>query len=151
MASSSRISNALCRAMLDNAVNALLNEEIGPSIVNIYSGSIPAQCEDAESGTLLATTVMSDTPFPAASDQNPGAQIAANAIAADITAVAGGTASHYRCYTTTGGSDATKVTCHIQGSAGEAADSTDMTLDNKVIVAGGTVQITAWTIDLPET
>lgn len=151
MASAHRASNALVAAMLDNAVNNKLNEEIGPAIVNIYAGTVPALCEDNPTGTLLATCVLSATPFAAAVDQNPGTRITANPIAADIAAVAGGTATHYRCYTTTGGNDATKVTCHLQGSAGEAADSTDMTLDNKVIAAGGTVQITAWTIDLPET
>lgn len=151
MASSHRASNELVRAMLDNGVNASLNSEVGPAIVNIYTGTAPADCETAASGTLLATCVVSDTPFSAAQDQIPGAQIAANAIANDYNAVAGGTAGYYRCYTTTGGNDATKVTCHLQGSAGEAADTTDMTLDNKVLVAGGTVAITAWTIDLPET
>lgn len=151
MASATRISNVLCRGMLDNSINSKLNEEVGPAIVNIYSGTMPALCEEADSGTVLATAVLSATPFAAAIDQNPGARITANAIAADIAAIAGGTASHFRCYTTTGGNDATKVTCHIQGTAGEAADSTDMTLDNKVIVAGGTVAITAWIIDLPET
>lgn len=151
MASSHRTSNALARALLDNAVNNLLTEEVGPAIVNIYSGAIPGLCEDADTGTLLATVVLNNTPFAAAVDQNPGARITANSSYPDIAAVAGGTATHYRCYTTTGGNDATKVTCHIQGSAGEAADSTDMTLDNKVLVAGGTVAITAWTIDMPET
>lgn len=151
MASAHRASNALVRAMLDNAINNKLNEEVGPAIVNIYSGSPPFQCEDNPSGTLLATCVLSLTPFAAASDENPGARIEANPIAADINAIAGGIAGYYRCYTTTGGNDFTKVTCHLQGSAGEAADSTDMTLDNKVIVAGGTVKITSWTIDMPET
>ena len=151
MASSHRASNALIRAMFDNALNNSLNEEVGTPIVNIYSGTVPGLCEDNPTGTLLATCVLSSTPFAAAVDQNPGARITANPIAADINAVAGGTATHYRCYTTTGGNDATKVTCHLQGSAGEAADTTDMTLDNKVLVAGGTVAITAWTIDMPET
>lgn len=151
MASSHCASNELVRAMLDNAINSKLNEEVGPAIVNIYTGSAPADCETAATGTLLATAILNATPFGAASDTAPGARITANPITSDYTVDAGGTAGYYRCYTTSGGNDATKITCHLQGSAGEAADSTDMTLDNKVLVAGGTLAITAWTIDLPET
>lgn len=150
MASNTEISNSLAAAMLDNAVNTMLNEGTGPAIINVYSGSLPADCEAAETGTLLGTCVMNATPFGAASDQAPGARITANAITADPAAVAAGTASHFRAYSSNAGTDASKLNCHIQGSAGEAADSTDLTLDVKTIVLGGSISVTAWTIDLPE-
>lgn len=150
MASNTEISYALAAAMLDNAVNALLNEGTGPAIINIYSGSLPADCEAAETGTLLATVVMNATPFGAAADQIPGARISVNAVTADTSAATGGTASHFRAYSSNSGTDASKLNCHIQGSAGEAADSTDMTLDVKLIVLGTSVTVTAWTIDMPE-
>lgn len=150
MASNTEMSNALASAMLDNAVNSLLNEGSGPAIINIYSGTIPADCETAPSGTLLATCVMDATPFAAATDQAPGARISANTIIDDPNAAAGGTASYFRAYSSNGGTNASKLNCHLQGSAGEAADSTDLTLDVKLIVLGASVAVTSWTIDLPE-
>jgi len=150
MASNTEISYALAAAMLDNAVNNRLNEGTGPAIINVYSGALPADCEAAETGTLLGTCVMDATPFGVASDQVPGAQITANTVTDDTDADAGGTATHFRAYSSNAGTDASKLNCHIQGSAGEAADSTDMTLDVKLIVAAGSISITAWTLDLPE-
>ena len=150
MASNTELSNALVAAMLDNAVNSLLNEGTGPAIINIYSGSLPADCEAAETGTLLGTCVMNATPFAAATDEAPGAQIAVNTVTDDADAVAGGTATHFRAYSSNAGTDASKLNCHIQGSAGEAADSTDMTLDVKLIVQGASISVTAWTINMPE-
>lgn len=150
MASATEISNALASDMLDNAVNAILNEGTGNAIINIYTGAPPADCETAATGTLLATCVMNATPFQAATDQAPGARITANSITSDTSADTGGTAGYFRAYSSNSSTDASKISCHIQGTAGEAADSTDLTLDDKVIVAGGTVAITAWTIDMPE-
>ena len=37
----------------------------------------------------------------------------------------------------------------IDGSAGVAADSTDLTLNDKNITVGGTVSVTAWTVSMP--
>jgi len=150
MASATEISYALAAAMLDNAVNTLLNEGTGDAIINIYTGTAPADCETAPSGTLLGTCAMNSTPFGAAANQNPGARITANAIVDDSSADATGTAGYFRAYSTNSTTDASKVNCHIQGSAGEAADSTDLTLDDKNIVIGGTISITSWTIDMPE-
>ena len=150
MASNTEISYALVAAMLNNAVNALLNEGTGPAIINIYSGTLPTNCEAAVSGTLLGTCVMNATPFGAAADQAPGARITANAVTDETDAITGGTATHFRAYSSDAGTDASKLNCHIQGSAGEAADSTDLTLDVKLIVIAGSISVTAWTIDLPE-
>ena len=150
MASNTELSYVLVAAMLDNAVNTVLNEGTGPAIINIYSGALPADCEAANTGTLLGTCVMSVTPFIAALNQHPNAQIAVNTVTNDPDAVAGGTATHFRAYSSNAGTDASKLNCHIQGSAGEAADSTDMTLDVKLIVIGGSIAVTAWTIGQPE-
>lgn len=151
MASLYRHSYVLAAAMLDNAVNNVCNAQVGNAIINIYTGSPPAACEDAPLGTLLGTCVMNATPFAAALDQAPGARIAANTITPDIAAVAAGTAGYFRVYTSTANSDASKVDCIMQGSAGEAADSTDLTLDSKTIALGGTIQITSFFVTMPET
>jgi hypothetical protein len=150
MASAYRSNNALCISMLDNAVNVACNAGLGNAIINIYTGATPATCEAAETGTLLGTCVMNSTPFGAAADANPGATITANSVTPCIAAVAAGTAGHFRVYSTDTGSNATKLDCVMQGSAGEAADTTDLTLDSKTIALGGTIQITSFVITLPE-
>lgn len=150
MASATEISYALAAAMLDNAVNTTLNEGTGDAIINIYTGAPPADCETAPSGTLLGTCVMNTTPFIAAADQAPGALIDENAITDDSSADTTGIAGYFRVYSSNSGTDASKVACHIQGTAGEAADSTDLTLDDKNIVVGGTISITDYKITMPE-
>jgi len=151
MASATEIAYVTAAAMLDNAINTLLNSGSSDGILNIYTGAAPANCEAAVTGTLLGTLPLNATPFGAAADQNPGAMITAAAIVSDTTADATGVAGYFRAYSTnTAPTDANKVTCYIQGSAGEAADSTDLTLDDKNIVAGGTIAVTSWTITMPE-
>jgi hypothetical protein len=144
------MSNDLASALLDNAVNSKLNAGLGPAIVNIYTGTQPADCEAAVTETLIGTCIVNTTPFGAASDLAPGARLTANAVTPEYSAVAAGTAGHFRVYSSDSGTDASKLICHMQGSAGEAADTTDMTLDEKVIAIGGTIQVTAWTFDMPE-
>lgn len=151
MASLYRHSYAAAAAMLDNAINNLCNAETGNAIINIYTGTAPTNCEDGPTGTLLGTCVMNATPFGAATDIAPGAQIVANAITAENAAVGAGTAGYFRVYSSTANTDATKVDCIMQGSAGEAADSTDLTLDNKTIALGGTIQVTSFSVTMPET
>jgi len=151
MASATEIAYDTAAAMLDNAINTLLNGGTGNAIINIYAGTIPADCEASlGAATLLGTCVMNSTPFGAAANQNPGARITANAITDDTSADTSGTASFFRVYSSNSGTDASKLTCYIQGSAGIGADSTDMTLDDKNIVVGGTISVTAYTIDMPE-
>lgn len=150
MALSPRISNSLALAMLDNSINSKLNEGLGNAIVNVYTGTEPPTCETGPTGTLLGTCIINSTPFGAGVDQEPGARLTANTVTPEISAVAAGTAGYFRAYSSDSSTDASKLDCHIQGTAGEAADTTDMTLDEKVIAIGGTIQITAWTFDLPE-
>jgi hypothetical protein len=144
------MSNQVVLAML-NSVNAQLNEGLGPAIVNIYTGGPPAECEAPDTGTLIGTCVMSATPFEAATDEVPGGRLVANVISPETNADAAGTAGYFRIYSSDGGTNASKLNCHFQGTAGETADTTDLTLDVKVIALGGTIQVTSLFIDLPET
>ena len=153
MASATGLAYVTVAAMLDNAVNTLLNSGTGNAIINVYDddgSGLPANCEAAATGVLLGTCVMNATPFGAAADQNPGAMITANAITSDTSADASGTATYFRVYSSNSDTDASKITCYIQGSAGEAADTPDLVLDDKNIVMGGTIAITAYTITMPE-
>lgn len=145
MPSATEISVNLSNGML-NAINSLLTEEAGDAIINLYAGAIPATCEATlGAATLLGTCVMNSTPFQAAS----ASSINANAITNDSSADASGTAAFFRVYSTTGGTDVTKSNCHIQGSAGVAADTPDLVLDDKEIVAGGVISVTDYDITMP--
>ncbi len=150
MASGTEIANALAGAMADQITVQLDSGDVG-AIINIYTGAPPADCETAPSGTLLATLPMSDPAFTGFTNLSPNARVTAASITSDSSADTSGTAGYFRGYSaSTSQIDANKVTCFIQGTAGEAADSTDLTLDDKTIIVGGTVAITAWTIDIPE-
>jgi hypothetical protein len=98
---------------------------------------------------LLATLACSDPAFPAAAtDLNPGGSMAASAITSDDSADADGTAGYFVAGSSNDGS--TILTKVIMGTAGITSDSTDLTLDDKEIVTGGVVAVTAWTINMPE-
>lgn len=142
MAANPMVSMASARAALD-ALLALLNTG-GAGKIKIFTGSMPATCETADSGTALSTGLtLSSTAFAASTD--PGstglATATANAIASDTNAAATGTAGYFRAYSGAG-------TCIIQGTVGTSA--ADMILNTTSIVAGATVAITSWTVTLPD-
>jgi hypothetical protein len=114
-----------------------IGSTIGSSAtLTIYTGSPPANCGTAASGTLLATETLSATPFAAAS----GGSVSMNGL--PITANAGntGTAGYFRIL------DGSSV-CHMQGTCG--LSGTDMIFDNTSLVSGQAVNITGFTITAP--
>jgi hypothetical protein len=135
------ITGAVARAMLDTFT---AQTDAGTAaVINLYSGTVPTDAETALSGnTLLAQLTMSATSFPAATDLAPGARITANAITADSSADATGTATFFRILTQNAG------TVVAQGTAGTA--TSDLILNTVSITAGSTVSITAATVTLPE-
>lgn len=137
MASNFKIStaarNAMCNALVD-----LIDAGAGAGSVFIRTGAPPTNVADADSGTLLATNPMSD---PAFGNAATGVATAA-AITNDSSAAASGDAGHFRVKD----SDANTI---FQGTAGEAADTPDMVFDEKSIVLGGVVAITAMTVEVP--
>jgi hypothetical protein len=153
MALETKISYDLAAALLDNAINTLLTAGAGDAIINIYddTGTVPVDCSaDNNTNLLLGTCKMAVTPFVAAADESPGAMIDENGIADDTSADNDGTARYFRVYDTTDGTDAGKTNCILQGSAGVAGDTTDLTLDDKEIVTGGTISVTDYKIRMPE-
>lgn len=120
----------------------------GAALLRIYTGSAPSDVDAAATGTLLGTLVLSDPAFGAASDQAPGARAAASAITSDTSADATGVAGYYRVWTSNDG--ATPLNAVMQGSAGESADTPNLTLDDKNIVIGGTIAVTAFNFDVNE-
>lgn len=105
--------------------------------VRILTGTQPATCATAESGTLLvAYTLASDW----ASNASSGVKAFSSTPIAG-TASGTGTAGYYRI------TDNAGTTCHEQGTVGTSG--TDVIIDNASIVSGQTVNITAWSVTEP--
>jgi hypothetical protein len=104
------------------------------AILKLRTGSAPANCGTADSGTVLCSmTLPSDWMAAAAS----GAKAKSGTWSG--TAIGGGgTIAHFRIYDS-GGS-----TCHIQGTVG--LGSGDLSLDNNVVADGQTITVTAFTL-----
>jgi len=121
-----------------NALLDAIETAIGTSaILKIRSGSVPATCATADSGTVLATLNLPSDWMAAASS---GAK-ALSGTWQDTSADATGTAAHFRIYDS-GGS-----TCHLQGTAGTSG--TDMILDSASFTAGQQFTVTAFTLTAP--
>lgn len=129
-----------------NALTALLNVlNAHNGVIKIWTGSPPATCETADSGTLLSTLGLSATAFQASTDNTVGSALAtANAITSDSNAAGTGSAGYFRAYSYNG----TTYTCIIQGTVGVA--TSDMILNTVSIVAASTVAISAWTVAMPD-
>lgn len=117
-----------------NAVAALLNG----GHLEIRSGAMPATVGTAATGTLLGTLTLSATAFGGSSS---GVDTA-NAITGDSSADATGTAGYFRAY------DSASVAV-IDGTISATGGGGELQLDNTSIVAGGTINVTAWTITMP--
>lgn len=106
------------------------------AVVKIKSGSQPATCATADSGTVLVSYTLASDWAAAASS---GSKSFSNT-PISTTAAATGTAAHYRVYASDG------TTCHMQGSVTATGGGGDMTIDNTSITSGQTVNITSWSI-----
>jgi hypothetical protein len=129
-----RLSTAARNAGCDGIVDLI--DSGGAGTIRVRTGAQPTNVGDADSGTLLGTLTFSATAFGAAST---GTATAA-AITSDTNADNSGTAGHFRIYT--GG-----AAIHSDGTCGQG--SGDLSFDNSVIVAGGTIAISAFTITQP--
>lgn len=140
MASNFKIStlqrNAACDAMVDR-----IDAGTGAGRIEIRDGTIPATVAAVSDGNLLGTLTFSATAFGAAST---GTATAA-AITSDTNADFSGDATYFRVYQ----GAAADTAAEWQGTAGEAADTPDMTFDEKTIVAGGTIAISSFTLTMP--
>ena len=105
----------------------------------IFSGSAPANCAAADTGTLLATLTLP-------SDWMAAASSASKALSGSWTATAsGGTAAtptHFRIKDNAG------TTVHIQGTAGIGSGDLQV---NGTITTGQTVTVTAFALNAANT
>lgn len=140
MAANPMISPVAAKAGLD-AIAAGFNSYF----INIYTGSLPANCGASESGTQLCGMQFGSTAFGASTDgSSTGIMTAtANSITSDTNADATNTAGHFRCSSTDGGG-----TVRAQGTCGTS--SADMIMNTTSITAGDTVACSSFLITLPD-
>ena len=106
---------------------------VAPTL-EIRSGSVPANCAAAATGTVLATISLPSDWLAAAS---AGAKTLLGTWQ-DASADAAGTAAHFRVNQ--------GATCHVQGTVTATGGGGDMTVDNTSFGVGQQVNITAFTI-----
>jgi hypothetical protein len=106
--------------------------------IEIYAGTQPGSPEIAPTGALLGTCVFGNTAFGAAVD----GLVTANAITADTNADATNAAGMFRIV------KAGDTGVLGDGTCGQGAG--DLSFDNNSIIAGGTIDITGFTITVPE-
>ena len=131
-----QFSVAVRNAMLD-----AIETTIGVSaVLKIRSGSAPADCAAADSGTVLATIALAADWAAAASG---GTKAWSGVPVSDSSADATGTAAHFRLYASDG------TTCGEQGTVTATGGGGDITVDSTSFTAGQTFQITSWTWTAP--
>lgn len=103
--------------------------------LQIWSGSVPANCAAAASGTKICE-------FTLASDWAAAASTGSKALSGlplSTTALAAGTCGYYRFV------DSAGTTCGEQGTVTATGGGGDMTVDNPTLVMGQSFQITGFT------
>ena len=140
-----RISAAAAIAACDAIVD-LIDNVASPdnADVEIRSGPPAASVDDAAAGSLLATFQMPNPAFGNAVDASPGGRATAN-LPATVQATAGGTAAHFRVLN---GSGVPVWSGDIQ-ITGESPTA-DMEMNTTAISNGADVDITSWTVTMPE-
>lgn len=103
--------------------------------LRILTGSPPANCAAAQTGTLLAELTLPSDWMAAASG---GSKTMSGSWTASASAA--GTAGYYRIV------DSSGTTCHEQGTVTATGSGGDMTVDNVSIASGQTVTVATKTI-----
>lgn len=135
MANNLQITNAMASAAADAVCGQLDN-----GYIRIYDGTQAATADTAVGAqTLLAELRFGATAFGAASN----GVATANAITADSSANASGTASWFRCLKSDG------TTVIFDGTVGTSG--ADMNLNSVAIAAGAAVSISSFTYTQPKT
>lgn len=124
-------------AAVRNAKLDAVETTIGTSaVLKIRTGSPPADCATADSGTVLATLSLPSDWMAAAS----GGSKAKSGTWEDTSADATGTAAHWRLYASDG------TTCHAQGTVTATGGGGEMTVDNTSFASGQSFSVTTFTL-----
>ena len=115
-----------------------LNTDIGANaVIKVFTGSPPANCGTADTGTLLVQFAGNAGGFGTAS----GGVLTASAVAS-VNAVAAGTAGYFRIYPTA----ATTTNAVVQGTCTATGGGGDMILTNTNIANGQACNFTSLTV-----
>jgi hypothetical protein len=125
-----QFSVAVRNAMLDAIETAIGTA----AVLKIRTGSPPANCATADSGTVLASITLASDWAAAASSGSK----AWSGTPSDASADADGTAAHWRLYASDG------TTCHAQGTVTITGGGGDLTVDNDDFATGQQFDITSW-------
>ena len=106
------------------------------AVLKFRTGSAPADCATADSGTVIATLNLPSDWLAAAS----GGTKAKAGTWSDTSADNSGTIAHWRLYASDG------TTCHAQGTATITGGGGDITLDAVAVTSGQTITVTSFTL-----
>ena len=123
--------NKACDAIVDD-----IDAGAAAGTIAIRTGSQPTNVGDSDTGTLLGTLTFSDPAFGSSSSGTA----TASSITSDTNADNSGTAGHFRIKDSDGNIVA-------DGTCGQG--SGDLSFDNNVIVAGGTIAISSFSVSVP--
>ncbi len=136
------VAHGRARTALDAGL--ALHNAGGAGFVKLFTGTAPATCETADSGTLLAQLALSTTAFNSSGDTiTTGLAVATAKAVTSATAVGTGTAGYYRSYSNAG-------VCLTQGSVGVSGSGANFIINNTAITIGDTVSCSSWTETLPD-
>lgn len=130
-----RLGTTMRNAAADGIVD-VIDQGTGAGSLKGYTGAQPGAVSGNPSGTLLFSCPFSDPAFGAAAT----GVATASAITSDTNAANSGTCAHAAIYD----SDANPL-----ADMDAAQGSGSLNFDNNVIVAGGTVAISAFTLTVP--
>lgn len=117
-------------------LNAIETTIAASAVVKIFTGSPPANCAAADSGTTLATLSLPSDYFNAASSGSM-TKLGAWTVA---SAANTGTAGYFRMY------DTTAATCHLQGTCSASGGGGDMILNTTSVASGQSFTINTFTL-----
>lgn len=127
-----QLSVAVRNARLDS-----IETTVGTSAkLRIRTGTPPATCATADSGTVLATIDCPSDWLAAAS----GGSKSISGTWQDLSADATGTAGHFRLY------DSAGTTCHLQGTVTATGGGGDMEVSSTSFTAGQSFTVNTFTL-----
>jgi hypothetical protein len=120
-----------------NAQLDALETAIGTTpLLRLYTGTIPANCAAARTGTLLAEMTLPSDWLAAASAGSKSK----SGTWQDFAANAAGTIGYWSIH------DSGGTNCHLQGSVSATGGGGEITFDNLVVALGQQIDITAFAL-----
>ncbi|MFN8994445.1 MAG: hypothetical protein ACK5X3_12410 [Pseudomonadota bacterium] len=120
----------------DNRLDSIETTVGTSAVLRIFTGSPPANCAAADSGTVLATVNCPSDCMAAAS----GGSKAKSGTWEDLSADNSGTAGHFRIY------NSGVSTCHIQGTVTASGGGGDMIVNSTSFTAGQSFAVNTFTL-----